>query len=148
MGTIYTIGFTKKSAKEFFELLTINKIEIVLDVRLNNTSQLAGFSKYPDLEYFLNALCNIEYRNDVNFTPTENLLKKYKRKEINWDDYVEEFQQLMTNRKIDKYIIEKYSYFANKNVCLLCSEEKADHCHRSLVAEIIKGIYNLEIIHL
>lgn len=148
MGTIYTIGFTKKSAKEFFELLELNGIDFVLDVRLNNTSQLAGFSKYPDLEYFLKTICNIEYKNDIYFAPAESTLKKYKKKEISWSEYVEEFQQLMQKRGIDKYIVENYSLFREKKVCLLCSEEKADYCHRRLVAEMVQKMYGVKIVHL
>lgn len=71
MECIYTIGFTKKSAKKFFGLLKENQIELLLDVRLNNTSQLAGFSKYPDIEFFLNEICQISYISDTHFAPEE-----------------------------------------------------------------------------
>lgn len=80
MDNIYTIGFTKKSAEKFFGLLQKNGINILLDVRLNNTSQLAGFSKYPDIKYFLNQICNIQYISDTKFAPEEWILKDYKSK--------------------------------------------------------------------
>ncbi|MEG0566355.1 MAG: DUF488 family protein, partial [Hungatella sp.] len=69
MDKIYTIGFTKKSAEKFFDLLIRNNISIVLDIRLNNTSQLAGFSKFPDIKFFLEKIGGIDYLSDIRFAP-------------------------------------------------------------------------------
>ena len=149
METLYTIGFTKKNAKAFFELLSESKVNIVLDIRLNNTSQLAGFSKYPDIEYFLSHLCCIDYVHDISFTPERETLEAYKKNEINWVEYVKQFRATMDSRKILEYIKKNYEFINNKTVCLLCSELKADKCHRSLVAEYFTETYNdLKVVHL
>ena len=148
MKNIFTIGFTKKSAQHFFDLLKKNKIDIVLDVRLNNTSQLAGFSKYPDIQYFLRELADINYVSDNKFAPTEQILKDYKSKTITWDEYVVKFNNLMDERSIPKYIIEMYENMEISNICLLCSEEKATNCHRTLVAKCFKETLGGTIIHL
>lgn len=132
---IYTIGFTKKTAQHFFELLICNNIDIVLDIRLNNTSQLAGFAKYPDIKYFVEELLKAKYIHDVNFAPTEQIFKDYKNKKISWTQYVSQFEELMKNRSIDDYIKSKYFDYKNNNICLLCSEETSEKCHRSLIAK-------------
>lgn len=144
---IYTIGFTKKTAESFFKILKENKIELVLDIRLNNTSQLAAFAKFPDIGYFLKQIGNIEYIHDIKFSPMEETLKRYKKKEINWDGYVTEFNYTMQERKITKYINENYRL--DKNICLLCSEPTANNCHRTLVADkFIEVFGELKIINL
>lgn len=138
---------SQKNCTSFFELLKENNIDTVLDIRLNNTSQLAAFAKYPDIQYFLKEICNIKYIHDTNFSPTDLTLKRYKKKEISWDQYVEEFNQTMNERKINEYI--KLNYKINKKICLLCSEVTADQCHRRLVANNFNEVFNeLEIIHL
>ena len=136
---IYTIGFTQKTAQTFFETLKYNKIENILDIRLNNTSQLAGFAKYPDIKFFLHEICNIRYIHDTKFSPTKETLKKYKNKEIKWYEYVEEFSQTMANRDIHKHI--QANYLEDITTCLLCSESTADQCHK-------KVFNDLDIIHL
>lgn len=146
--SIYTIGFTKKSAEIFFDLLQKNNIEILLDVRLNNTSQLAGFSKYPDLKYFLDKICGIKYISDTNFAPEEWILKDYKTKKITWEQYGVYFDEVMTKRNIVEYIKANYSKLTDERICLLCSEEKPDNCHRSLIAQRFKEIYGAKIINL
>jgi len=146
---LYTIGFTKKSAKEFFELLGKNGIKTVFDVRLNNKSQLAGFTKYPDVMFFLKELNGIEYIHIESFAPTDELLKGYKKKEISWEEYVKTFNQILNDRNINKKI-QNLIPKLDKG-CLLCSEPTADQCHRRLVAEHIKTNFpdlDLEIIHL
>lgn len=144
---IYTIGFTKKTAQTFFELLKDNNVEVILDIRLNNTSQLAAFAKYPDIKYFLHKICNIDYIHDTKFCPTELTLKKYKNKEINWNQYVEEFNQTMDKRNIHEYI--RLNYSNDKKFCLLCSESTAEQCHRRLVSNEFKEVFNeIEIVHL
>jgi uncharacterized protein (DUF488 family) len=144
---IYTIGFTQKTAQGFFELLKDNNVEVVLDIRLNNTSQLAAFAKYPDIKYFLQEICKIAYIHDTKFSPTESELKKYKKKETNWNQYVDEFSQTMNERNINEYI--QLNYSIDKKICLLCSESTADQCHRKLVGNKFKEVFSeLEIIHL
>lgn len=136
---IFTIGFTKKSAEKFFNLLTDNYVNTVLDIRVNNSSQLAGFTKGNDLSFFLKTICGIDYIHDIKLAPTKDLLDKYKAKAITWNGYIEEFNQSMKERQIEKHIVDNYS---NKdNICLLCSEEKACDCHRSLVANIFNNIF-------
>lgn len=148
MDNIYTIGFTKKSAEAFFELLKKNQVEVILDVRLNNTSQLAGFSKYPDIKYFLDKICGIEYISDTKFAPEEWILKDYKAKKITWEQYVIFFNELMEKRNITEYIKEYYGSLEDKRICLLCSEEKPVNCHRSLIAQRFQGIYGANVIDL
>lgn len=145
---IYTIGFTKSSAEHFFSRLIKSNIEVVLDVRINNTSQLAGFSKYPDIEYFLKSIANIQYMHDIKFAPTESILKDYKNKDISWNDYEKRFALLMDERNIEEYIKKNYDIALKKNVCLLCSEDKANKCHRRLIAECFNKAFGNNIIHL
>ncbi len=147
IGEIYTIGYTKKSAETFFELLKKYNIDIVIDIRLNNTSQLAGFTKYPDIIYLLHEIDDISYTHDKMFAPDKNTLLKYKKKEIDWIQYVGEFSNTMNERNIKEYI--KQNYKLNKKLCLLCSEATAMNCHRSLVADEFKKVFKrIEIVHL
>lgn len=145
MNKLYTIGFTKKDAKLFFNLLITNKIEKIIDIRLNNVSQLAGFTKKNDLEYFLNTICNIKYVHKPEFAPTKKILDNYKKNLIDWKEYEEEFNSLLQARRIEKLIgIEDLN-----NSCLLCSEPTADKCHRRLVAEYLaKSFSDLQIVHI
>lgn len=145
MPILYTIGFTKKSAEKFFNSLIDHKVRKVIDTRINNESQLAGFAKNKDLKYFLKQLGNIEYSHEVKFAPTKELLDKYRKKEITWEDYTKEYLALIENRKITNDLaIEEI-----EGCCLLCSEDKPDKCHRRLLAEYLKNHFpSLEIIHL
>jgi uncharacterized protein (DUF488 family) len=147
---IYTIGFTKKTAQSFFEICKINKIDFLIDIRLKNISQLSGFAKYPDIQYFLNQICGIHYIHDICLAPTEEILKKYKGKEITWDEYVCKFQQEMNQREISNYIINKYAILIQKkkNLCLLCSEAIPENCHRSLIAKYFSDAFHLDVIDL
>lgn len=146
---IYTIGFTKKDAKTFFELLKENGVSLVIDVRLNNTSQLAGFSKYPDIKYFLGKCVKCYYKSDKLFSPTEETLKDYKNKVINWDQYVIQFNETMELRKIRDYIKSNYNHvFEKETICFLCSEETPEQCHRRLIAEIFAEIFEANVFHL
>lgn len=142
---IFTIGFTKKSAKEFFEILKTNNIEQIIDIRLNNTSQLAGFTKKDNLEYFLKELCSIDYSHFIFLAPTKEIRDRY-IKSKDWDVYVKKYIELLDNRKVlDK--LDK-SYF-NRKSCFLCSEASADHCHRRLLVEYLKEHWDyVEIVHL
>ena len=132
---LYTIGFTQKSAQRFFELIKKNNIELLIDIRLNNKSQLAGFTKGPDLQYFLAEICKSEYMHCVEYAPTKEILDGYKNKVLTWDGYVKEFHSLMNRRGDYKKFVTNFS--AYKNICLLCSEPTAEQCHRRLVAELI-----------
>jgi len=140
---VYTIGFSGKSAEEFFTLLTKNKIKKVIDVRLNNKSQLAGFTNIKHFPYFLK-LHGIEYEHNSLFFPTEELLKNYKNKKINWDEYKEIFLNLLKERRVEEKVNIKEFY----NTVLLCSEKTADKCHRRLSAEYLKKFFDIEIVHL
>jgi len=143
---IYTIGFTQKSAEQFFEKLRASGIQRLIDIRLNNTSQLAGFAKRLDLEYFLKRICGIEYVHLPELAPTDDILRAYKKKLIDWQEYEARFCTLLEQRQVDKTVDRKL--FEQKSV-LLCSEPKADRCHRRLVAEYLKRHWNdVEIKHL
>lgn len=147
---IYTIGFTQKSAEEFFGLLKDNNIRTLLDIRLNNSSQLAGFAKSRDLRYFLSELISVNYEEDIEFAPTKEILDDYKKKIINWQEYEHKYNKLLENRNIKERILKKNNNEFD-NVCLLCSEAEATKCHRRLAAEFIKeaiGDESIEIIHL
>ena len=145
MIKLFTIGFTKKSAKDFFNLLNKNKVEKIVDTRINNVSQLAGYAKGVDLEFFLKEISGINYEHNVEMAPTKELLKKYRKKEMTWEEYKVEYLNLIDMRKLDKKInIEKLHQH-----CLLCSEHGPEKCHRRLLAEYFKHKNNdVEIIHL
>lgn len=132
---LFTIGFTQKTAQEFFELLKNNKVELLIDVRLNNKSQLAGFTKGNDLRYFLSEICGCKYQHCLEYAPTKDILDGYKKKSISWDKYVEMYNALLIKRGNYQSFETKFSAF--QNICLLCSEATAEHCHRRLAAEII-----------
>lgn len=147
MRKIFTIGFTRMTAEEFFTTLEDNGVRKVIDVRLFNKSQLLGFSKYPDIEYFLRKILDVEYFHDRNFAPSEVLLDSYKKKYIDWEGYEEAFAKLMKKRDIDVYIADNYAN--EENYCLLCTEVSPDNCHRRLVAEKIREVLgDIEIKHL
>lgn len=143
--TLYTVGFTKKTAQDFFEMLIVNNIKKLIDIRLNNKSQLAGFAKSVDLEYFLKKIVNIEYTHMPQFAPTKQLLKSYQKKEISWEEYQKQYKDILNKRNVLKSI--DYSIF--NNAVLLCSEVTADKCHRRLLAEYLsKNNNEIEIVHL
>ena len=141
---IFTIGFTRTSAQSFFDRLKKSGARKIIDVRLNNVSQLAGFAKRNDLKYFAKEICSIGYEHLPVLAPTKEILEKYKRNKGSWDAYERSFNELMAQRKIeeiDKKIID--------GGCLLCSEDKPHHCHRRLVAEYLKDKWgDVEIEHL
>ena len=142
---VYTIGFTKKSASNFFELLRQSGAKRLVDVRLNNVSQLAGFAKKDDLAYFLEKLCRIQYIHMPELAPTPDMLKDYRQGRKDWESYEREFLALMNERRVSKMAIKRKI----ANACLLCSEHEPEHCHRRLVAEYLNEHWgNVEIIHL
>lgn len=146
---IYTIGFTKKSAKEFFDdALHDNHIEIVVDTRINTASQLAGFAKGNDLKYFLQKLHGIKYDYRSDLAPTKELLKNYRDKKIPWEEYTVFYNNLLDERQTYQNFLTDYKDY--KNVCVLCSEATPEKCHRRLLAEKIHSLYPGEtrIIHL
>ncbi len=142
---ILTIGFTRKSAEEFFTTLRDAKIKRVVDVRLNNTSQLAAFSKRDDLAYFLQRLIGVGYLHLPELAPTQDILDAYKKKRIAWKQYEEAFLALLQERCVH----ENVSSEALDGGCLLCSEDSPAHCHRRLVAEYLQDRWgDVEIVHL
>lgn len=142
---LFTIGFTKKNAEVFFTKLKKADVKRIIDIRLNNVSQLAGFAKKDDLVYFLKELCGCGYRHDPLLAPTKDILDDYKKKMIDWPKYVTRFNKLISDRKIET-IVDREEL---DGACLLCSEPTADQCHRRLVAEYLKEkLGNIEIKHL
>lgn len=142
---LYTIGFTKKSAETFFTRLTNAGVKRLVDVRLNNVSQLAGFTKRDDLRYFTRVICNIDYIHLPDLAPTQDILDAYKKQKGDWGLYERQFLDLMQSRHIE----DKAPRDMLDGDCLLCSEEKPDHCHRRLVAEYLKEKWgNVEIEHI
>jgi len=143
---IYTIGFTKRTAAEFFGALKRAGIKRLLDVRLNNVSQLAGFTKRDDLPFFLNEICGAEYVHQPLLAPTQDILDAYKKKKGSWQEYEKRFLQLMENRKIEARIDRGLFVVPT---ALLCSEATADHCHRRLVLDYLKSKWgDLKVVHL
>jgi len=138
---IYTIGFTQKTAENFFGLLKGAGVRRLVDVRLNNVSQLAGFAKRPDLAYFLKEICGIEYLHLPQLAPTQEMLDAYKKHGEAWPEYAAKFLRLMAQRKIEKTIPRE----AIESACLLCSEHDASHCHRRLVAEYLSDKWDLPL---
>lgn len=134
--TLYTIGFTKKNAYRFFELIKRHNIEVLVDVRLNNKSQLAGFTKGEDLPYFLEEICKCKYYHNIDFAPTKEILDAYKKNKITWDEYVEQYEPLIEKRKAVQLFLKLFSKY--ENVCLLCSEPTPEQCHRRLFAEMVQ----------
>ncbi|MCB0212867.1 MAG: DUF488 domain-containing protein [Anaerolineae bacterium] len=145
MIKLYTIGFTEKSAKKFFELLEQNQVRKIIDTRINNTSQLSGFAKGKDLSFFAKRIANIGYEHKLNFAPTKELLRQYRKKEISWDEYTKEYLQLLDAR----HIKEATNFESLHESCLLCSEHSPELCHRKLLAEYLQEINpDIQIIHL
>ena len=143
---LYTIGFTKKTARQFFEILKRAGVRRLLDIRLNNRSQLAGFTKKDDLEYFLQTICEAEYYHLPSLAPTQDILDDLKKNKGTWGEYEGRFQSLMQDRKAIENIEKK---LLEEPCCLLCSEATADHCHRRLVAESLQNRWpDLEIVNL
>lgn len=140
-----TIGFTKHSARTFFTKLKEAGIVRVIDIRLNNVSQLAGFTKRDDLVYFLKEICSCGYIHEPYFAPTQEILDAYKKKAIDWPSYEKRFRRLIQDRRIEERISPEQLH----NACLLCSEPTPERCHRRLIAEYLQGKFpEIEIRHL
>ena len=143
--TLFTIGFTQKSAEQFFSKLINAGVRRVLDIRLRNNSQLSGFAKGRDLNYFLKQIGDIEYHHVELLAPTGELLNGYKKNKGSWEDFEKGFNSLLEERLS---MLELAPSFLD-GACLLCSEHEADHCHRRLVAQRLKVVHpGLRIIHL
>lgn len=145
MIKLFTIGFTGKPAEKFFNLLTSSGVKKIVDTRINNVSQLAGFAKGSDLKFFAKEIGDISYEHNIDFAPTKELLTRYRNKKMTWQEYEAEYLNLLDMRKVaSKTDIEKL----HEN-CLLCSEHTPEKCHRRLLAEYLKHVKNdVEIIHL
>ncbi len=131
---LFTIGFTQKNAEKFFTALRNAKIRRVLDIRLNNVSQLAGFTKRDDLRFFLRELCEADYHHLPQCAPTEEILDTYKKNGGSWETYVQQFLPLIRSRHIETLLTPELLDFG----CLLCSEPTPEKCHRRLVAEYLQ----------
>ncbi|HET7892788.1 MAG TPA: DUF488 domain-containing protein [Candidatus Sulfotelmatobacter sp.] len=130
---VFTIGFTKKSARDFFGKLRRTGLQRVIDVRLNNVSQLAGFSKRDDLQFFCEAILSIQYVHLPELAPTQAILDDYKKNHGGWPDYEKNFLSLMAVRKVQDTVVREVM----DGGCLLCSEATPENCHRRLVAEYL-----------
>ena len=142
---VFTIGFTKKSARRFFELLRTSGARRVVDVRLNNVSQLAGFAKRDDLAYFLAEICGMDYVHLPVLAPTKRILDDFKKKGGDWSTYESRFLDLMRVRRVEQTVARE----TIADGCLLCSEDTPEHCHRRLVAEYLDQHWGgLQVTHL
>lgn len=143
---ICTIGFTQTTAERFFRRLKTARVERVLDVRLNNTSQLAGFAKAADLPFFLRQLVGATYEHQPMLAPTQDMLAAYKKRRGDWRVYEKDFLALMERRKVHEVL--KPEDFGCRTA-LLCSEATADQCHRRLVVEFLATKWpNVRAVHL
>jgi uncharacterized protein (DUF488 family) len=142
---IFTIGFTRKSAEEFFTALQSAGVSRLIDVRLNNVSQLAGFTKRDDLRYFVRAICHIDYVHLPELAPTQSIMDDYKKHNGDWDLFERRFIELMAARQVEATVSPRLL----DGGCLLCSEDKPSLCHRRLVAEYLRDKWgNVDIEHI
>lgn len=143
---VFTIGFTKKSAEVFFGFLKNAHVKKLIDVRLNNASQLSGFAKKNDLKFFLGEICNSEYVHIPELAPTKEILNAYKSRDISWEDYEDRFINLMAKRHVERLIKPELL----DHGCLLCSEHEPHFCHRRLVINYLNehSDLNLKVKHL
>ncbi|MBI2760470.1 MAG: DUF488 domain-containing protein [Chloroflexi bacterium] len=142
---IATIGFTQSTAERFFERLRAARIERLVDIRLNNVSQLAGFAKSADLRYFLRVICNADYEHDLRLAPVQELLDGYRGKQASWDAYEQQFLALMRERGVPD-VIDRAPY--ERKTALLCSEATPERCHRRLVAGLLAERWGARVEHL
>ena len=134
MITLYTIGFTKKSAEQFFNLLKSNNVKQLVDVRISNSSQLAGFAKGKDLEFFVKEICHIPYRHITDFAPSKELLDRWHKQEVTWEEYEKIYIRLLKERNV----LRDYGVKSFDGSCFLCSEDTPEQCHRRLLAEYLQ----------
>ena len=142
--SLYTIGFTKHSAEHFFETLKSAGVIKLIDIRINKSSQLAGFAKGSDLPYFLRVSAGIEYESIENLAPTKELLKRYRTKEISWEVFEDLYlKQIKTSGSLETLNPKDF-----ENACLLCSEHTSEMCHRSLLADELQKLWGVQVVHL
>jgi uncharacterized protein (DUF488 family) len=142
---VFTIGFTRKPAREFFDKLRRPGLLRLIDVRLNNVSQLAGFSKRDDLLFFCETILSIGYLHLPELAPTQEMLDAYKKKDGDWHEYEAKFLGLMAERRVEHTLAPDVI----DGACLLCSEPTAENCHRRLVTEYLKDKWGgLEVEHI
>jgi uncharacterized protein (DUF488 family) len=135
MPKVTTIGFTQSTAENFFDRLKRAGVKKVVDVRLHNTSQIAGFAKARDLAYFLKTILGARYEHQPLLAPTEDILTAYKKNKGDWSVYERQFNMLMAQRHVE----DRFSPESLDEVCFLCSEAKPHHCHRRLVCEYLNN---------
>lgn len=142
--TVYTIGFAQKPLRDFVQFLKENKVTRIVDIRLNNTSQLSGFAKKNDLAYILE-LVNIDYTHELSLAPTQELLSNYRKKKMPWDEFKKAYTQLLEERNVE----ETFDFSEDEAICFLCSEHEPYHCHRTIAAEYLhEHQRKLSIVHL
>jgi len=142
---VCTVGFTKKSARQFFELIRSSGVKRIVDVRLNNVSQLAGFAKRDDLKYFLTSICEVDYVHLPDLAPTAEMLDAYKKGGGSWADYEVQFLDLMRARRVEEFTPRELI----EDGCLLCSEHEPHQCHRRLVVEYLQEHWGpMKVTHL
>ena len=139
--SIYTIGFTKKNAETFFGFLQSANVKTLIDVRLNNVSQLAGFAKRDDLKFFLRELCGAAYVHAPDLAPTKDILNAYKKGNMSWEIYEDKFLNLMSQRNVERIVKPE---LLDKG-CLLCSEHEPHLCHRRLVVDYLNETTDLDL---
>ena len=142
--SLYTIGFTKHSAENFFETLKSSGVTKLIDIRINKTSQLAGFAKGSDLPYFLRVCAGIAYESIENLAPSKDLLRRYRSKEISW----EFFEDLYLQRITSSGALDSLNPKDFDNACLLCSEHTSERCHRRILADEMHKRWGIQIVHL
>ncbi len=138
---IFTIGFTQKNAETFFGFLKKSEVKTLVDVRLNNVSQLAGFAKKDDLKFFLKELCEAEYVHAPELAPTKDILNAYKKGDMSWEIYEDKFLNLMARRNVEKWVKPALL----EQGCLLCSEHEPHLCHRRLVVDYLNSHSDLDL---
>ena len=142
--SLYTIGFTKHSAEDFFETLKSAGVTKLIDILINKSSQLAGFAKGSDLPYLLRVSAGITYDSIENLAPTKDLLIRYRSKEISW----EVFEDLYLRQINSSGALAKLNPKDFENACLLCSEYAPDKCHRKLLADELHKLWGIQVVHL
>jgi len=143
--TIFTIGFGQKGAREFFGMLKASAVRKVIDVRLNNVSQLAGFTKKDDLAFFLETIVGIEYEHRTALAPTKEMLDAYRAGKTAWPDHEQRLRALFSERAVESILAPRDT----DGACFLCSEPEPDRCHRRVVAEYLRDRWGtVEIRHL
>ena len=142
---LFTIGFTKKNAERFFTLLIDAGVKVIWDTRLNTTSQLAGFAKAEDLRFFLSKVASVAYRYVPELAPTRDMLDAYRKREMTWDTYQEQYRKLLLERNV----AHLFQASELSDACLLCSEDQPTRCHRRLAAEYFQQLVpELAVTHL